>query len=58
MLFYLTIKKISENSEIEIVWRGGATSWHIPGMAHLCLHPLFRPWFRLLSKSEVTLAEN
>ncbi len=25
--------------------------WHIPGMDLLRLHPLFRPWFRLLSKS-------
>ena len=26
--------------------------WHIPGMDLLRLHPLFRPWFRLLSKSD------
>jgi len=49
MLLYLTFKKIQK---IEIVWQGGATGWDIPGMDLLCLHPLFCPWFRLLSKSD------
>jgi len=37
---------------MEIVWRGGATGWHIQRMDLLRLCPLFRPWFRLLSKSD------
>jgi len=55
------LRKFQKIHKMKIVWRGGVTGWHIPRMDLLRLHPLFHPWFCLLSKSDhgvySTLAE-
>jgi len=50
--YHVALRKCQKIQKIVIVWRGGATGWHNPGMNLLNLQPLFLPWFRLLAKSD------